>query len=679
VNAAIYARKSTEQHGADADAKSVPRQVEDARTFARAKGWTVSDDHVYTDDAISGAETRKLVNRQRLLDTIAAGRPPFQVLLLRDASRFSRRDGDEAFGELKRLAQTGVEIWFVQDGTRFTFGTFGDNVVGFVRAEMNAEFRRQIGKWTREAMVRKAQAGHVTGGRVFGYDNVRVDGHVERRINAAQADVVRRIFALSADGTGYARITKLLNADRAPAPTPKRGQPAGWSPSSVREVLHRPLYRGQVVWNQTRKRDAQGRTAPAARPETEWLRLDQPDLRIVSDDAWQAAHTRLRKVRTQLKIADGMRPAVRRDIDSKYLLSGFARCGTCGGSLSVLSRSRGRRNTRGYFYGCLAHAKRGATVCDNALVLPIDRVDAAVLSKFLRDALRPVVVTAILDGVFEALRPAAVTTNVADLRMTLRAVDTKIAHLTSAIEDGAALAPLVSKLKARQGERDDLLSAIGAAEAVGQIVINQATVRRKALAKIGEWRTLLATNPRQVLREALSEPLRFTPDGKQYQFDGGTRTGEYIAGLIGDSTLGGVPNGIYAIYREGQRRAYRGLATMRAGNNPARVPTYFSLSIPSAYRARSAASFAALFLSQERSPLSPRAEDALVRTSMPNGMGASPSPSGVCTSSGARGTLWSACTEAAFPARALSRRSCTTTPAVSVPTRTVAMTVGEST
>ena len=65
---------------------------------------------------------------------------------------------------------------------------------------MNAEFRRQIGKWTREAMVRTA--GHVTGGRVFGYDNLKVDGHVERRINEAQADVVRRRLCALRDRHG---------------------------------------------------------------------------------------------------------------------------------------------------------------------------------------------------------------------------------------------------------------------------------------------------------------------------------------------------------------------------------------------------------------------------------------------------------------------------------------------
>src|SRR5262245_13776227 len=199
--AAIYARKSNDQTGVDADSKSVPRQIENARTFALAKGWTVADQHIYADDAISGAEIRKLVNRQRLLDALngGGGRPPFHVLIMRDDSRFSRRDGEEAFAELKRIAQVGVEIWFYAEGKRFTFGTFGDNVVGFVRAEMNAEYRRQVARWTKEAMVRKAKAGHVTGGAVFGYDNLRIDGHTERRINKAQAAVVRRIFTLCAE------------------------------------------------------------------------------------------------------------------------------------------------------------------------------------------------------------------------------------------------------------------------------------------------------------------------------------------------------------------------------------------------------------------------------------------------------------------------------------------------
>ena len=126
------------------------------------------------------------------VDMIESG-PPFQVLIMRDASRFSRRDGDEAFSELKAIAKAGVDIWFYHDGTRFEYGNFAANITGIVRAEMNAEFRRQIAKWTREAMERKAKAGHVTGsGRPDRRAIVDEPGHdgagsVERRLHGGAA------------------------------------------------------------------------------------------------------------------------------------------------------------------------------------------------------------------------------------------------------------------------------------------------------------------------------------------------------------------------------------------------------------------------------------------------------------------------------------------------------------
>ena len=53
--AAIYARKSNEQLGAD-EQRSVARQIAHARKYAARKGWTVDDRYGYVDDGISGAE-----------------------------------------------------------------------------------------------------------------------------------------------------------------------------------------------------------------------------------------------------------------------------------------------------------------------------------------------------------------------------------------------------------------------------------------------------------------------------------------------------------------------------------------------------------------------------------------------------------------------------------------------
>src|SRR6266404_605254 len=83
---------------------------------------------------------------------------------------------------------------------------------------------------TYDAMLRKAKAHHVAGGKVYGYDNKDVfsplpglDGaskrlHVVRVINEGQAKVVRRIFQLYAAGLGIVRIAKLLNEEGVPSP-----------------------------------------------------------------------------------------------------------------------------------------------------------------------------------------------------------------------------------------------------------------------------------------------------------------------------------------------------------------------------------------------------------------------------------------------------------------------------
>ena len=271
---------------------------------------------------------------------------------MRDASRFSRRDGDEAFSQLKAIARAGVQIWFYQDGTRFAYGNFADNITGLVRAEMNAEFRRQIAKWTKEAMLRKAKAGHVTGGRLFGYDNVRVDGHVERRVNEVEGAVVRRIFEMAASGAGFKRIAKTLNDEAVLCPRAQQGRRSAWSPSSVRPILFRTSYTGVVTWGKTRARGDDGERRQVRVPKDQWLTVDVPALRIVDDDLWRAAHRRIAaSAAAYIRATNGRlygRPALSHE--SKYLLTGFASCAACPDQTrpsglmahSIKSTSRGR-------------------------------------------------------------------------------------------------------------------------------------------------------------------------------------------------------------------------------------------------------------------------------------------------------------------------------------------------
>jgi site-specific DNA recombinase len=342
--AAIYARKSTEQIGVADEQKSVARQVEHARAYAAAKAWTVDDASVFVDDGISGAEFANRPGFLRLMNALKP-RPSFSVLIMSEESRLGREAIETAYA-LKQLVSAGVRVFFYLEDRERTLDSPTDKIMLSLTAFADELEREKARQRTYDAMLRKARAGHVTGGRVFGYDNAQVTGpdgrrsHVERRINDAEAAIVRRIFELCAAGIGYTRIAKLLNAERAANPRPQQNRPAGWSPSSVSDVLHRSLYRGEVVWNRTKKRDKWGRKHQAPRPAGEHLTRHDETLRIVTDAQWQGAHDRLAGIRTHLEqVSGGTFGRHGRDVESRYLLSGFARCGVCGASFFPLSRS----------------------------------------------------------------------------------------------------------------------------------------------------------------------------------------------------------------------------------------------------------------------------------------------------------------------------------------------------
>jgi site-specific DNA recombinase len=395
-----------------------------------------------------------------------------------------------------------------------------------------------------DAMLRKARAGHCCGGRVFGYDNVEIvdasgrRSHVERVVNATEAAIVRRIFDLCAAGTGYTRIAKLLNAEHAPAPRPKPGRLSGWAPSSVKEIIDRRLYLGEVVWNRTRKCDVWGQKNQQARPETEWIRRSAPALGIISDDQWHAAHGRLAGTRERLKTAfGGMGHPQAHDIDSRYLLSGFARCAVCGGGLGVTGGSHS--SAKSHVYGCIAYHKRGASVCGNRLKIPIDRLDDAVLTTLAGDVLRPAVIMAVVDGVLARLEPKAAARDAGQQRTALEAVEREIGNLAKAIAAGGQLEPLLVELRARQTRRDELLEAMAVYEGANVQRFDRNAIERKVRQRIDGWRALLTKHTsegRQLLREVLAGPLRFTPEGRTYRFEGELAVGRLLAGMAGLTT-----------------------------------------------------------------------------------------------------------------------------------------------
>ena len=539
--AAIYARKSTEQTGVEDEQRSVTRQVDHATAYATKKGWQVASEYIYVDDGISGAE---FTNRPGFLHLMNALKPApaFQVLIMSEASRLGREQVKVSYA-MQQVIGAGVRIFFYLEDRELTLDSATDKIMLSLTAFADEMAREQARQRTYDAMVRIARAGHVAGGRCFGYTNVDVfaggtdangrpqRSHVIFTINEAEAAVVRRLFQLCAEGRGMRAIAKQLNDEGACCPRSQRARPPGWSPATVGAILYRETYRGQLVWNRTgNKRERGGCLRAQVKPQTEWVNVDMPALQIVASDVWDAAHASLAAKRAvYLRGTDGRlwgRPLT--GIESKYLLPGLARCGWCNGTLRVSTRSHGRHRVG--FYGCSSYHDRGRAICTNNLEVRVELVDRAVIQAVEDQLLRPDLAERALALALARLQPAlqSVEQELASLKAGIGRLDGEILRLTDAIAGGGDVPSLVVGLKDRERQREDLRGRLTAAQRVAAAgAAGPESPQLRLRAKLAEWQNILhrqVPQARQILKKVLCDSLRFTPktEGTEryYEFSG---------------------------------------------------------------------------------------------------------------------------------------------------------------
>src|ERR1019366_482820 len=122
------------------------------------------------------------------------------------------------------IIKTGVRVFCYLGDTERTLNSPIEKTMLALQTMADEMEREKARTRTRDAMLHKARAGHVCGGLVFGYDNVKVLGpdgkqsHVTRKINAEEASVILRIFEMAAGGMGVKCIAKALNVEGALSP-----------------------------------------------------------------------------------------------------------------------------------------------------------------------------------------------------------------------------------------------------------------------------------------------------------------------------------------------------------------------------------------------------------------------------------------------------------------------------
>lgn len=329
LKTALYARYSSDVQ----KDSSIEDQFATLEKAAKRLGLIVDRRHYYSDRALSGAD---LENRPGLSRDLmrAAERGEFQAVLVELTDRLSRDESDTHF------VKKSFKFYNIKT---FTLSGEVSDLQWTFDAHSNADYLVKLAIRVKRGHDQAALKGNITTCAAYGYDCV-LHQPGKRVRNEAEAQVIIRIFTEYANGMTPRQIVAGLARDGVLSPS---GRPV-WSYQMIvggqgakRGLLHNQLYRGKYVKNRftAPKHPVTKKRVVRALDADELITVDMPDLRIVSDDLWNAAHA-VRLQRQHQKFgASGY--TKRASVPRKQgLLSGLMICGACHGPMAVVASSR---------------------------------------------------------------------------------------------------------------------------------------------------------------------------------------------------------------------------------------------------------------------------------------------------------------------------------------------------
>ncbi len=474
MRAAIYARYSSELQR---DA-SIEDQVRLCHERIGQEVWTLTA--TYTDHAMSGA-SRLRPGYQKLLRDARGGE--FDVVVAEALDRLSR-DQEDVAALYKRLSFANIKL------ITLTEGEISELHIG-LKGTMNALFLKDLAGKTRRGQRGRVEAGKIPGGNSFGYRIVRRildDGSVstgEREIDPDQAVVIKRIFTEYADGMSPRQIAGRLNAEG--IPSPRGGQ---WNASTINGsrqrrngILNNELYLGRITYNRQRfvKDPDTGKRVSRLNPEHEWVVTNVPALRIVDDETWDC----VQQIKSRYASQRGNRRQTK-----KRLLTGFVKCGCCGGAMTIINRER---------YYCSAKRERGT--CDSTVGIKATDLENRVLTG-LKDILlgnENLIDAFVIEFKAEVARLRRQrSTRERQTLKDLNKVNTAIKRCLTFITEGDGDPGLVrDELKALEIRKRDLERSIKITheEAAVEVHPNMAELYRKKVTKLQSLLTDETTRP----------------------------------------------------------------------------------------------------------------------------------------------------------------------------------------
>ena len=237
LRVAAYCRVSTET---DEQATSYEAQIEHYTEFiGNHPGWELAG--IYADDGISGTNTKKREEFNRLIDDCMAGQ--IDMVVTKSISRFARNTLD-CLKYIRQLKDKNIPVFFEKEAIN-TLDAKGE-VLLTIMASLAQQESQSLSQNVRLGLQYRYQQGkvQVNHNRFLGYDKDK-DGNLV--INPKEAEVVKRIYREFLEGKSYYAIGHGLAADG--IRTAAGGE--YWHCSTIKKILMNEKYIGDALLQKT--------------------------------------------------------------------------------------------------------------------------------------------------------------------------------------------------------------------------------------------------------------------------------------------------------------------------------------------------------------------------------------------------------------------------------------------
>ena len=246
LRVAAYCRVSTDS---DEQATSYDAQVEHyTELIQKNPEWEFAG--IYADDGISGTNTKKREDFNRMIDDCEAGN--IDMIITKSISRFARNTLD-CLKYIRKLKEKNIPVFFEKEAIN-TMDAKGEVLIT-IMASLAQQESQSLSQNVKLGLQFRYQSGQVqvNHNHFLGYTK-DADGNLI--IDPEQAEVVKRIYREYLEGYSMDRIAKGLEADGILTGAGK----TKWWTSTINKILRNEKYIGDALLQKTYTTDFLNKT-----------------------------------------------------------------------------------------------------------------------------------------------------------------------------------------------------------------------------------------------------------------------------------------------------------------------------------------------------------------------------------------------------------------------------------